>query len=406
MIPRKKLDIDWTDLAFALFRSLPGGARRSAERLEASWSPGGMALATASVRSGFDLVLQQLALPAGSEVLVSAVTIRDMVAIIERHGLRPVPVDIDPSTCAPDIDALEAAITPNSRVLLVAHLFGARVPMEGIAATAKRCGLFLFEDCAQAFSADGYRGNPLSDVTMFSFGPIKTATSLGGGILLFRDRARCADARQRQTAYPRQGRVWYVRRLLKYALIKAMIYRFPYTMFTHLCGRLGKSHDRVLSASVRSFVDGDLLPQLRRQPAHALLALMDRRLRLYDASKLFRRIEAAVAASNSLGAGSIPGILAQPHCHWVLPFQCPDPDALMAHLFRHGFDATRGAASLYAVQDAMGNAPTAAERMMAEMVYLPAETASPAELGVLLRALHTFTREMDLARSVGSSGAP
>ncbi|HCK72012.1 MAG TPA: aminotransferase DegT, partial [Planctomycetaceae bacterium] len=49
-----------------------------------------------SVRTGFDLLFQALNLPAGSEVLVSALTIDGMLRVIEEHDLVAVPVDLDP----------------------------------------------------------------------------------------------------------------------------------------------------------------------------------------------------------------------------------------------------------------------------------------------------------------------
>ncbi|CAN5838156.1 hypothetical protein BH18ACT11_BH18ACT11_03570 [soil metagenome] len=80
-----------------------------------------------SVRSGWDLWLGAKDLRAGDEVLVSAVTHPDMVRIVRAHGLRAVPVDIDPETLAPRPCMLEAALTSRTRVVLVAHLFGGRI---------------------------------------------------------------------------------------------------------------------------------------------------------------------------------------------------------------------------------------------------------------------------------------
>ena len=51
-----------------------------------------------SVRSGWDLLLHVLAWPAGSEVIVSAITHPDMIRILRAHGLVPVPVDVDLDT--------------------------------------------------------------------------------------------------------------------------------------------------------------------------------------------------------------------------------------------------------------------------------------------------------------------
>lgn len=154
------------------------------------------------MRSGFDLVLQQLALPRGGEILVSAVTIADMVHIIEHHGLVAVPLDLDPATCAVRPNVLDAAVTTNTRAIVIAHLFGSRMEMDGIVAFAQRHKLFLFEDCAQAFAADGYRGHPDTDVAIFSFGTIKTATAGGGALFSFRDGTLRTAIAERQRSYP------------------------------------------------------------------------------------------------------------------------------------------------------------------------------------------------------------
>src|SRR5258708_12490165 len=103
--PRGRLDIRLRDFAYAL---LAGIGARNAERLgaglEAAWSPAREALACRSVRSGFHLLLESLALPAGAEVLVSAVTHPDMVRILEAHGLIPVPVALHLPTLPPNPD--------------------------------------------------------------------------------------------------------------------------------------------------------------------------------------------------------------------------------------------------------------------------------------------------------------
>jgi perosamine synthetase len=389
MVPRKKLDIGWRDLGWGLAYCL-WPPRDAARALEQFWSGERHALATLSVRSGLDLVLQQLALPEGSEVLVSAITIRDIVTILEHHGLRAVPVDIDPATCAVRADLLEASVTDRTRAVLVAHLFGSRMPLDDVAAVARRHGLFLFEDCAQAFAADGYRGHADSHVSMFSFGPIKTATALGGGVLRFREAWRCEEARHRQAHWPVQSRARYARRLLKYALLKALSWRIPYTLFVALCRRWGRSHDQVIAGAVRGFPAGDLLPQLRCQPSAALLALLRRRVTRYSPQVLAQRIEAAAAVTSGLPAEVLPGSRAPTHCHWVVPIRCTRPDALVQDLWRLGFDATRGATSLHAVAalpTTTGVGSAAAHDMMGELVYLPVEASTRAEREALGRAV-------------------
>ena len=394
MLPRKKLDIGWADLFCGLVSCLLEKDRKAVQaRIEKLWSPEDRALATLSVRTGFDLVLRCLALPRGSEILVSAITIRDMVGIIERHGLRAVPVDIDPESCSARCDLLAKAITRRSRAILVAHLFGSRMELGEVAGIAQRHNLYLFEDCAQAFAADGYRGHPRSDVAMFSFGPIKTATALGGAMLTFRDRVLCASVRQLQREHPLQPRSLYCQRILKYAVLKALSYRLPYSLFAASCRLLRTTHDRIISNAVRGFAGGDLLRKIRHQPSYALLALLERRLRRYTPHDVRHRIDAAKLVSSHLPGVSVVGRHAGNHGHWVFPIRSRQPERLVRRLWDEGFDATRGASNMYAVPEAGDGAADAADarRVMDQIVYLPVDSgADSADLRRLADAVVRF----------------
>src|SRR6266702_6873231 len=121
---RHRLDIEPSDLAAGLAAMSASDPRRAAADLERLWSPGGQALATYSVRSGFHLLLSTLQLPPGSEVLFSAVTHPDMPRLALHHGLIPVPIDLEPATLAPRPELVHRAITDRTRMLVVAHLFG------------------------------------------------------------------------------------------------------------------------------------------------------------------------------------------------------------------------------------------------------------------------------------------
>lgn len=393
MIPRKQLDIGWTDLACGLARCLLPAARDTLHnRLAQQWSSHDTALACLSVRSGFDLMLQHLALPRGSEILVSAITIRDMVTIIEHHGLRAVPVDIDPADCAMRCDLAEAAITPRTRAILIAHLFGSRMNMTNIIALARRHKLLVFEDCAQAYAADGYRGHPGSDVALFSFGSIKTATALGGAMLTFRDAALCAAIRQMQHGYPVQSRWLYLRRILKHACLKALACRLPYTIFTAWCRASGTEHDRIISNAVRGFRGVDLMRNIRHQPSQPLLALLNRRLRNYRPHHLASRIAAAREAAGCLPSFQFAGSRNANHTHWVLPLLSTQPDRLVRHLWENGIDATRGATSLFAVPptDSSQTAPAAARHLIDSAVYLPIDEVSKPEIQRMANVIMNF----------------
>lgn len=376
MLPRQRPDIGWLDLLHGAVYVVRGG---DPERAQAAVEAGADALArdgrhslaSLSVRSGFDRLLATLQLPPGSEVLVSAVTIRDMIAVIEQHGLRAVPVDVDADSLHVDEAALAASLTPRSRMLLVAHLFGSRMPLDGLLAFARRHGLLLVEDGAQAYTGDGWFGEPACDVSLLSFGPIKTATALGGALLRFvdpdlRDRVRAAQARQ-----PLQATRAFAQRVGKYALLKALTGRAAYSLFYRACRALGVDHDALINRSVRGFPGGELFLRIRHRPCAAQSRLLLRRLRGYPQARVAQRAQRGQRLLAALPLAR-PGRALADSSHWVLPVLSADPPRLVAGLLACGFDATRGASSLYAVP---GDTPPGAgdlRRVMAAVVYLPA----------------------------------
>jgi dTDP-4-amino-4,6-dideoxygalactose transaminase len=372
MIPRGTPDIGWRDLAAGLLGCVwSDRPERVQRRVEARWSAE-QTVACLSVRSGLDLLLQALALPRGSELIVSAITIPDMITIIERHGLTPVPVDLDPATLGVDPARLAQAIGPRTRAILVAHLFGSRMPLAPAVRLARQHGLLLIEDCAQAYDG-AYRGDPDSDACLFSFGPIKTATALGGALVHCQDAALAARLRQLQARYPRQPRWLFVRRIARFAALKLLAHPQRFAVFVALCRLRRRNHDQLINEAVRGFAGQNLLARIRLQPSAALLQLLERRLRQFDPARIEARAAFARRVLAQIPAVARPGAAAERHTHWVLPIESDDPETLTRVLWAHGFDATRKASSLTVVPppDQRTPDPLNARRLLARLVYLP-----------------------------------
>src|SRR3546814_1345768 len=121
---------------------------------------------------------------------------------------------------APRLVLIERAIGPNTRAMVVAHLFGTRLDLDPVIELAHRKGLVVFEDCAQAFDGQAYKGHPEADVAMFSFGQLKTATALGGAILRVRDAGLRGKMGVIQDTYPVQPAGAYGKRVLKFMGLK------------------------------------------------------------------------------------------------------------------------------------------------------------------------------------------
>lgn len=373
MWSRKRIDIGWFDLAAGVLACLYAHRERSQSRLESAWSPQGDSMACLSVRSGLDLLLEALQLAPGSEVLVSAVTIPDMPRILEAHGLVPVPIDLQPESMAPSAEQVRAAITPQTRALLVAHLFGGRSDLEPLLKVAQAHGLAVWEDCAQAFDGQ-YHGHAEADVSFFSFGPIKTATALGGALVRVQDADVLAAMRRIQTTWPVQRRWAFFCRLMKYACLKALSQRAPFSVFVRLLRLARVDHDRALNRAVRGFAGPDFFARIRKQPSAPLLALLARRVQRFRRDVLARRARLGRMLLKELSPAVVcPGSEQREHSFWVFPVLCHNPRRLIDRLWKAGFDATQGE-SMRVVPLPAGHPapePETAHRLLEELVYLP-----------------------------------
>jgi dTDP-4-amino-4,6-dideoxygalactose transaminase len=119
----------------------------------------------------------------GDEVITVPMTFIATVEAILMAGAMPVFVDIDERTYTMDITALEGALTPRTRAIIPVHLFGQPADMDAILAFARKHGLQVIEDAAQAHGAEykNRKAGTLGDAGCFSFYPAKNLGALGEG---------------------------------------------------------------------------------------------------------------------------------------------------------------------------------------------------------------------------------
>jgi decaprenylphospho-beta-D-ribofuranose 2-oxidase len=400
LYPRKQLDIGWRDLAAALWRcAFPGTAAKSESSARRSFAPGKLVHVAFTVRTSFDLCLQALAFPPGSEIAMSALTIREMVDIARKHGLVPVPLDLNLETLAPDISAFESAITLRTRALVIAHLFGSRVPMEPFVALAKRHGIFVFEDCAQAFTGADYTGHAQTDAAMFSFGSIKTSTALGGALLRLKDAQLLERIAKIQQSYPKQTKKECIQEVVTHIGVKLFTLPLLFGIFYRVCEALNKDFEKVINA-VRNLPEGEEdLAVIRKQPSAALLSLLARRLRTFSRERLTERARLGAEFAGALPSGPLSlGNKAAFHSYWVFPVLVEAPEQFAAALRAYGFDATSAGSALSVIAaPALGTFPAAANLREAfrKLLYLPVYPAVPPRVrGRLQAALHELQEKM------------
>ena len=130
-----------------------------------------------------EIALLSLGIRAGDEVLVPANTFFATAEAVANIGAVPVFVDIDPATYNIDPARIEAAITPLTKAIVPVHLYGLPAEMEQIVAIARKHGLKIIEDCAQAHGATyhGQKVGTFGDAATFSFYPSKNLGAFGDG---------------------------------------------------------------------------------------------------------------------------------------------------------------------------------------------------------------------------------
>lgn len=154
------------------------------------------AIGCASGTDALLLPLRAMDLRPGDEIVTTAFTFFATAGAVHNAGGTPVFADIEPSTFTISPQAIEAAITPRTRGIIVVHLFGQMAPMEQILPLAARHGLRVIEDAAQAIGArrkvDGAwrMAGELGTAGTFSFFPSKNLGGWGdAGMMVTQDDA-------------------------------------------------------------------------------------------------------------------------------------------------------------------------------------------------------------------------
>ena len=159
------------------------------------------AKACATTGNGTDALyigLRALGIGSGDEVITVAHTFIATTEAISQCGARPVLVDIRADTMLMDPERMEAAVTPRTKAIIPVHLYGQLCDMDAISTIARRHGIKVVEDAAQAHGASwrGQRVGAISDLTCFSFYPAKNLGAFGdAGAIVGNDEALITTAR-------------------------------------------------------------------------------------------------------------------------------------------------------------------------------------------------------------------
>uniref|UniRef100_A0A915HQ76 Uncharacterized protein n=1 Tax=Romanomermis culicivorax TaxID=13658 RepID=A0A915HQ76_ROMCU len=354
------------------------------------------ALICLSVRTIFDLYFRVKHFESGSLVVLSAVNIPAMTEIVEKHGLVPVPWDVDPLTLAPDVEQLRILLRGSDKIvaIVLAHIFGKRCDVEPylkvLQSQNSRRKIDFIEDCAEIFNGFDYLGHPDSDLAMFSFGVIKFASCFGGAVAKVKSQFLYDKLAQLHNNYPIVPRTEYLAKLCKFQML-AFALNYPNVTYygSKVLKRFNIDYKAKASGMLQAFPT-DMFRLIRRQPCSAMLNLMIRRFETIADPQTFRMTKdkgdyvtkILLSSSNLI----VPGYLCKFSNYWLYPVivKC-DPATFVRDLEVQGVDAYTNASRLSVAEpnaDVCRIFPgllVEKARCLKHLVYLPVHKNVPYE---------------------------
>jgi dTDP-4-amino-4,6-dideoxygalactose transaminase len=147
------------------------------------------ALSVSSGTAGMHLVLLDLGIKRGYEIITPSMTFASTLNMITLCGAKPVFVDIHYDTLNINADLIEGKITERTKGIIPVHFAGAPVDMDKILRIAKKYDLFVIEDAAHGLGTyyKGVHVGGWGQIAIFSFHPIKNITTGEGGMITLSD---------------------------------------------------------------------------------------------------------------------------------------------------------------------------------------------------------------------------
>jgi dTDP-4-amino-4,6-dideoxygalactose transaminase len=204
-VPLLDLDAQYADARSAILQAVAraidshdfinGQPVRELEKQLAAYCGCAEAIGVSSGTDALLVSLMALGIGHGDEVITTAFTFFATAGTIWRTGAKPVFVDIEPDTFNIDPSRIEAAVTPRTRAIIPVHLYGQMADMDPIMDIARRRGLHVIEDAAQAVGAmyKGRKACSIGTTGCLSFYPTKNLGAMGDAGMVLTNDAKLAE---------------------------------------------------------------------------------------------------------------------------------------------------------------------------------------------------------------------
>ncbi len=353
-IPRRAVNLPPGSLA-TLLGSIVRGRVQDGPAVEAfttkfaRWLDTPHVFGASTGRSAFQLALEALDLPAGSEIIFPVFTFPVMPMVAKILGYEPVFCPVDPQTWNVGPEHVEPLITEKTGAVLATHLFGRPCPIEDLAALCRERDVRLLEDCAHACGVrvGGRQVGTFGDVGIYSFAQGKNMPCFGGGAIAVASDAVARRARKILESAPidsagslaKQGlSVW-----IKWLVTRPLVFGLTAYPLLKLKQMLGKDlmDSAVGDDLIEKFVRSD--PKTRRL-ANLQGAIGLRQLDHIDAFNQGAHQNAQVLTEGLAGVTRVrvpPSHGDHIYVYYPLGVDAQERDSLRHHLLRRGIDTKR-----------------------------------------------------------------
>ncbi|MCG2712671.1 MAG: DegT/DnrJ/EryC1/StrS family aminotransferase [Candidatus Omnitrophica bacterium] len=187
------------------------------------------AISTSSAKFALYLSLKALGVEKDDEIIVPAFTVREVIDVIIVLGLIPVFVDINLRDANMDPGLIDKKISKKTRFILMTHIYGCPCDVEAVLKISKKYNLTVIEDAAQACGAEYKlkKAGSFGKVAYFSFGILKNLNTLGGGMIVTKEKPIARAIEEEREKFP--DICSFV--ILKRAFIAMAISFFTYPLF-------------------------------------------------------------------------------------------------------------------------------------------------------------------------------
>jgi dTDP-4-amino-4,6-dideoxygalactose transaminase len=303
------------------------------------------AISTSYGRMALYYILKAMQFPAGSEIILPALTFWVVPEIARVAGLTPVFADVDPATFNLTPATVARAITPKTVAVVPTHLWGLPCDMDGVLELAQKHKLAVIEDCAHALGAR-YRNQSvgtLGDGALFSFQTLKPLNTYGGGMAVVRDPG-LADRVAKLVAAEPPPTVEMVKKRLFQGRVQRISIRpgvFTWTLFPILWASsyLGTNPDVYLWEKIRPLdpLPADYTARYSNvQAVMGLLALKQLDKWTADTQAHAARITAALSRVPDVRLPNVPSD--RTHAFYQYCAYMPGRDAVVLDCLKHGVD--------------------------------------------------------------------